>query len=136
MEISMEELIFMGLLMSVAALAIMSAISFGLIYVVALRSIPDRRAAWTAGVSYLIVTIFMIFGGVRGYEIYAPFTGLPAAVIIYFYWRWEFRKSWVDSADELTDGLVLANDDWKVGLIFVIGALVAAAIKSLMRQGI
>ena len=112
----MSDEIKIALVVCGAALAIMAIISWILHYFVALRSPPSKRAGWIAGISYLAATTAFVFGSPEGYGWAAPLAAMPAALIIFWFWRSDFRRDWLD--DTTADGTVeLANDDWRVGLL-------------------
>ena len=58
---------------------------------------------------------------------------LPAALIAFWWWRGEFRRAWVDAAEDLPEGVELANDDWRLGLILVVGTLGFLALRAVLR---
>ena len=129
----MVEKLQIGLFLAAMCLAVMSVASFVLHYFIALKSTPPKRAAWTAGLAYLGTTLAFIFGGVEGYELIAPIAALPAGLIVFWYWRMDFRKSWVDDPELLPEGANLSNDDWRIGVAIVATVIVAAAFKVLLR---
>lgn len=58
----MQDWILIALLAAGIGLAVVLGISIILTNVLALRALPDRRAAWTAGIAYLGGTIVMLMG--------------------------------------------------------------------------
>ena len=56
--------------------------------------------------------------------------GIPPALVAYWFWRREFRRAWVDDND-IPEGVSLANDDWKVGLAFVVFAGIVMSLLKL-----
>lgn len=101
---------------------------------VALSSPPTKRAAWTAGSLYVLVTLFMLFGSPREFMLISPLVGVPGFLIAFWFWRREYRKAWIDHPAEY-DG-ELENDDWKAGLIKFIGLFIAAIIATLVRRSL
>ena len=122
------------LLLAAVATLILAVISYGLHFFVALKSPPSKRAAWTAGSAYLVTTSFAIFGGVPGYELIAPAAVIPGALIAFWYWRAEFRDQWIQNPDIGPDGITLANDDWRIGLLRLLLIIAVAAITVLLRR--
>ncbi len=118
---------------SLAGLLIITMISLGLKFFVALRSPPTQRAAWTAGLSYILTTMVFVFGGVEGYEWAAPLVALPGALIVFWFWRKDFRRGWVDDPERLADGRTLQNDDWLTGLLQLLGLFAVAALAAYVR---
>ena len=104
-------------------------------YFVALRSPPTKRAAWIAGISYLVASAIWLLGGPEDYKWESPFAALPGALIVFWWWRVDFRRDWIDDAQGSTDGVELANTDWRVGILGVLGLIVAGAIKVFFLHG-
>ena len=73
-------------------LAVISIVSLVLRYVIALKSPPNRRAAWTVGVSYVVTVLFFMFGDLGDLTFFVPLICIPAALIVNWYWRWDFRR--------------------------------------------
>ena len=96
---------------------------------IALKSPPKVRAAWTVGSALAVILAGLLFGGIEGIPPWGLLLLIPAGLIVYWYWRWEFTKAWIDDPEQLRDGLQLANDDWLYGLSVVISVAIAAAIK-------
>ncbi|MGB7655218.1 MAG: hypothetical protein WBL74_07035 [Novosphingobium sp.] len=94
----------------------------------ALSATPDTRAKVTVGIPYLIAVMLVAAyiiaiatedtdGVPLWIEAFGPpLFPLPGAALIYLHYRAEYRRRWVENADDLPDGVTLANDDWKVGL--------------------
>lgn len=101
---------------------------------VALRKRPDERALWTAALAYGGASILFIFMGGEFLSAWlAPLIPLPGAIIIYFWLRNTYRKGWVDD-EQITEGMSLENDDWRVGIIVILALVVAAAFKALVLR--
>jgi protein-S-isoprenylcysteine O-methyltransferase Ste14 len=128
-------------LLGLCGWAVMSAtIMMGLSYpanmFIALTSPPTQRAAWTAGVVYALATLILIFGGQAEYLLVSALIPLPGLLILFWFWRREYRKAWIDNVDQLPDSTALENDDWKAGLIKLIGLIAAAIIATLIRRSL
>ena len=111
-------------------------ISFGIIFIasivlqrfIALKSLPDRRAAYTAGTAYLLAVGVIMFGGMVGYEWTGPLVAAPGALAEYLMLRSGFRKRWVENDEALLD-VQLENDDWRIGVAAVGAAAIAAFVR-------
>lgn len=125
-----EALLLVGIY-SAMGLAIIGVATFVLNFFVALNSPPTARAAWVAGLAYLPVALFFIFGGVPGHEWAGPLAPIPGALIAFAYWRWEYRKAWIDDPESVGDAIQLEHDDWRIGLA-KLGLLVLSAIVLLL----
>ena len=79
-----------------------------------------------------IVIIAIVFGSSGIFAFYAAVATIPAALLVYWYWRWEFTKAWIDDLEELAEGLKLENDDWRYGLGMVLSLLISAVVKVLL----
>lgn len=116
--------------------AIMMVLSYGVNMFVALNSPPTERAAWTAGIPYVVATLALLFGGPTDLMLLSPFFALPALAVVFWFWRREYRKAWVDHPGLLAEDQQLENDDWKSGLIKLVGLIVAATIAALIRRSL
>jgi hypothetical protein len=118
-ERAVKDTILFGVMVIVAPLLMIAIVSFGLRYFIALNARPSQRAAWIAGIAYLATTIFIIFGGAAPpeYAIFVPLAALPGGLVAYWFWRREFRQGWIENAEDLPEGVTLANDDWRMGLL-------------------
>ena len=130
----MSETMLIGLMMVAMELAIVAVLSFGLHYFVALNSPPSSRAAWTAGLAYLITSIIFAFGFIPGYEMLAPVAALPGGFLAFWFWRAEFRRGWIEDPGLAPEGATIANDDWRIGLIQLLGLIAAGAAAAIARQ--
>lgn len=110
-----------------AGLTMQAVASFILNFFVALRSRPNQRAAWVAGIAYLPVAAFITFGGPPGYALWGPVVTLPGAAVVFWFWRREYTRAWIDDPAMLAEGEELEHDDWMIGL-FKLGALLSVAI--------
>lgn len=102
--------------------------------IIALKETPDRRALWTTSAAYVGAAFLCIFGG--GDDMspwFGPLVPLPGAVVIYFWLRFTYRKSWIDD-DNVPEGTKLANSDWRIGLGIVVSLIAAAAVKTAVRS--
>ena len=101
---------------------------------VALKKRPDERALWTAALAYAGATLVIIFFGSEVVSVWqAPLVSLPGALIIFFWQRYIYRKAWLED-HEVTEGMSLENDDWRMGIVIVLTLLVASAIKALILK--
>ena len=111
-------------------LAIIAFVSWFLHYFVALNSPPTQRAAWIVGIGYLVASALWLFGGPEGDRWEAPLAAIPGALLAFWFWQRDFRRDWIDDAQGVPEGVELANTDWRIGILGVIGLLVVAAIKT------
>jgi hypothetical protein len=139
MESTLQEYLYIAGFFALGALLIVAFVSWVLHYMVALGSPPIQRARRTAGLAYIVATIALTlpaFGSEREIEVLdwlGPILALPAGLVAYWFWRNDFRRDWIDDSGSLPEGVELANDDWRVGLIFVVGVAVILAIKAAVR---
>ena len=118
-------------------------LSFLLRNFVALRSPPARRAAWTAGGSYLVVVLTLIFSLPIEWAWAIPLGSLPALAITFVVWRSDFRRAWIDDPSLAPEDAEFAEDDWRAALlklaalaVLVIGAgLIRYLTRSIGGQG-
>lgn len=101
-------------------------------FFIALQAPPARRASWIVGLGYLGFAAGLLFSDLKGYEFWAPLVCVPGALLAYWLHYRQFRFAWVDGAEDLPDGVELANDDWRAGLI----RLVAVVVLGLIAMGI
>jgi len=115
-------------------LTAMAVVTMALVWFVALNARPLPRAAWMAGLAYLIIAPVYFFVPLNGLQIAGGLlAAFPMALIIFWYWYGDFRSRWVDEA--AADGVRLENNNWKVGLAMLIATIVAAGIKVYLRHG-
>ncbi|MDB5692593.1 MAG: hypothetical protein JWO81_1656 [Alphaproteobacteria bacterium] len=129
-----DELLTIGGLMACGflATAVMSQL---LMYFVALRARPLRRALWTAGLAYWAATAAMMaFGGLPEIAYVEPLICLPGGLLVFGYWYSEFRRTWVADPKRLPKGGVLINDNWSDGLAFIGLTVALAAIRVYARH--
>jgi hypothetical protein len=100
---------------------------------VALSAPPQKRAAWTAAVPFAVVAAFATFNVPIQYAAIAPFVCVPGALINYWYWKWTFVRAWHDDPAMIPENMTVANEDWRVGLAVVLGAIALAAVKYAIR---
>ena len=58
---------------------------------------------------------------------------VPASLLLFWWWRRDFRQRWFDDNSQLPEDAERENDDWRVGLIFIVGLIVIAAVKGLAK---
>ena len=129
-----QEIVLLVLAGVALAAVPIAPITFALRYFVALRAPPTVRAAWTAGIAYLITTAFWLFGGPVGSANWAPLVALPGAAIAFLFWRSDFRRGWIEDVENMPQGVRLANDDWAAGLVRLLGLVATAAIAAFIRM--
>ena len=116
-------------------LAVISISSWLLHYFVALNSPPTQRAAWIVGISYVLASAFWLFGGPEGDRWEGPFAAIPGALLAFWWWRRDFRRAWIDDTHGIPEGVKLANNDWRIGFLGLVGMIVAATIKMMFLRG-
>ena len=109
-------------------------VSFVLSKIIALRSPPGRRAAWTSGLAAISALAASLS---TPFDLAWPFVVavLPAGLLTFWFWKREFHNAWVED-HEVRDDTKLANDDWRVGLAALAAVLVAAAVRMIALKGI
>jgi hypothetical protein len=122
-----------GLLMAAIAFLALAVVTWLLHFFVALKSPPMRRAAWTAGVAYVIVAVAVPFSLPEESWWEVPLAAVPGALIAFWWWRSDFRRSWIDPSGDVPEGVELANDDWRIGLIIVGGVIVFLLFRLVIR---
>ncbi|MDB5670839.1 MAG: hypothetical protein JWO25_1798 [Alphaproteobacteria bacterium] len=84
--------------------------------IVALKQPPTRRAAYNAGIAYLICATIVTFSDLEDGPLPVVFLYFfPSAVLVFLYWRWVFGRGWIEDPAQLADGDVLEDDDWRHG---------------------
>ena len=129
----MNDSVGLGIIVFGAPLLATALVSWLLHFFVALNAPPARRAAWTAGIAYVVVAILCVVIAPEAYWWEAPLAAIPAALIAFWWWRNDFARGWIDDADGVPDGVQLANSDWRVGLMFVGAILAIYALRVLLR---
>jgi hypothetical protein len=130
----MEDTLKLGIAYTVPPLLLIGGISFILHFFVALSSPPTQRAAWTTGISYLFVSILVTLAAPEGYAVYGPLAALPGALIVFWFWRNDFRRGWVADAEAAPTGATLANDDWRIGVLQMLAFLTLAIGVAVIRE--
>ncbi len=118
----MRDGLLLGTIALIGPLLPMAGITFVLHYFIALKSPPSQRAAWITGIAYLITTV--IFSGARDFGIYAPLAAIPGAIVVFWFWRMDFRRGWIADPEAVPEGASLANDDWRIGLLSLAALMV------------
>lgn len=114
-------------------LTAMAVVTMALVWFVALNARPLPRAAWMAGLAYLIIAPVYFFVPLNGFQIAGGLlAAIPMALIIFWYWYGDFRSRWVDEA--AADGVKLENSNWKIGLGTLIAMIVVAGVKVYLRR--
>lgn len=126
----MKEDLLMGALIIGVPLSLIIFITWLLHYFVALRAEPSRRAAWTVAPAYVATAAACTFGGPEGYKWAGPLAALPGALLVYWWWRTEFREGWIDDSKPHPEGVVIANSNWRIGLMVVVAMVAAAAVRA------
>lgn len=103
--------------------------SFALVKFVALQSPPIRRAFLTAASAYAVCVAVAVFGGPSEFALWAPLASLPVAPLVYWYWKRSFVKAWYVDPAMIPEGMTIANQDWRIGIYVLVGALAVAFIK-------
>ena len=98
-------------------LLLIAFISFVLHYFVALKSKPTRRALWTAGLTYVFTSLILLFSLPADQAFYGPLAAIPGALVAFLFWKKDFQRDWIESADDLPEGAELLDDDWRIGLL-------------------
>lgn len=92
-------------------------ISFALHYFVALKARPARRALWTAGLAYALTAIVLVAALPAGHAPFGLLAAIPAGLIAFLFWKNDFQRDWIESAEQLPEGAELLDDDWRIGLL-------------------
>jgi hypothetical protein len=129
----MNDAVALSIIVFCMPLLAVALVSWVLHYFVALTSPPIKRAAWTVALAYVVAALFCTFSAPEEYAWAAPLATIPGALIAFWWWRSDFRRAWLDSANDLPEGVELANDDWRAGLILLAGLLGFAVFKVLFR---
>ncbi|MDJ0642247.1 MAG: hypothetical protein QNJ15_05480 [Erythrobacter sp.] len=116
------------LMLFVGGLAPVYIISTILRFFVGLKMRPSERAAALIFPAYLATVL--AFGFLfQSDEVTVLFNTLlsvlipaPAAILLFFFYRWQFINAWVEDPDELRYGQSLENDSWVRGLLYLAGA--------------
>jgi len=108
-------------------------VSWLLHYFVALTEAPARRAAWTVGIAYVVVSFATDLAMPPEYWWSVPLAAIPGAIIAFWWWKDDFGRAWIDDAQGIPEGVELANEDWQIGLIFVGGIIVFFVLRFLIR---
>lgn len=120
----MNDVVRGGIIAFGVPFVIVALVSGTLRFFVALRSPPTRRAAWTVGPAFLVATALYVAFVPQIWWLGAIAT-VPPSALVFWWWRNEFRQGWINDAEDAPEGVELANDDWRVGLMLVVGVVVA-----------
>ena len=100
---------------------------------VALTAAPVHRAAWTVGIAYVVIAALCVFMTPEEYWWAAPLAPIPGALLVFWWVQRDWRQLWIDDSKGIPEGVELANDDWRVGLIFVAGLIALALLRIFFR---
>jgi hypothetical protein len=147
----MNEVLLFAFVIAAAGFVVTYILCLGLNFVIALKAPPNRRATWTVGIAYAAVSIAAVVSIASISQIAsapktpfpidpleAPLLLVPGTIIIFLLMRWGYRSAWVDEAEELPEGVKLANDDWRRGaiaLLLIVGLLAARMLFRLFMHG-
>lgn len=134
-EMTGKELQSMFAIVGGLSLGIVFTLAFIFRHFVALRAKPTSRAVWTSAPAYIVAVLVLSFGlgdAMKGLEIYVPLAALPAFVLVFLYWRFWFRREWIEHPELLPEGQTIANDDWRTGLWLLALPVLAALPKAIM----
>jgi hypothetical protein len=129
----MGDVVSIGIIVVGGPLLALAFFTWVLHYFVGLSSPPTKRSAWTVGIAYLIVTAACIFSFSAGYWWQALLAPVPGALIAFWWWRNDFRRGWIDDSQSMPDGVELATDDWRIGLLELLIFLTVVAAALAMR---
>ncbi|TFI57691.1 hypothetical protein E2493_13665 [Sphingomonas parva] len=134
----MEGIIETVMLLSAGAvavpLALLAIVTWFLHFFVALRAPPTARATWTVVPAFVAVAILLATLAPPD-RAWALLLGTAVASLVAFlWWHSEFRTAWIESADVLPEGVELANDNWRAGLILAIGVIGLLLIRGLYQM--
>lgn len=96
---------------------------------IALKARPLPRAAWTAGLAYLAASAVFLFGALPGWELLGPLLTIPGGLIAFGFWWFNLSRGWVEP-HEITEDMVLENDDWRTGLLGLMRDFAQAAART------
>jgi hypothetical protein len=133
----MGDILRLVVIVIVGPLLALAFVTWILHFFVGLTAPPIKRAAWTVAIAYPVVALICASAVPAEYWWWAPVVPIPGALIIFTWWLIEFRRGWID-ADAGEEGVALANDDWRFGLIIVasiIGFMLFRALFRLVSQG-
>ena len=122
------------LLIMAMALMFHIFISFVSSKIIALKSLPDRRAFWTVIPGYVAVTgMVAAMLSELGNPFISPFATAPGGLLLYWWYRREFRNAWVDDTEGLPEGVTLQNDDWQIGVAGILILLVFGLLRLIFK---
>ena len=113
----MNETVLLLVVAICGPLLLIAFISFVLHYFVALKSKPTRRALWTAGLAYVLTSLILLFGLPASQSFYGPLAAAPGGLIAFLFWKNDFQRDWIDSSEQIPEGVELLDDDWRIGLL-------------------
>lgn len=123
------------------ALVAMIVLTLALSYFIVPQAPPTRRAGWISGLAYFLIVVGAVFALATAEdvpplaippEVVAVIAPLPAVLLVFLYWRWSFRRAWLDD-DAIPEGVEVNEDDWRSGL-FRLGMLILLALSSALVE--
>jgi hypothetical protein len=142
----MNEALLFALVIAAGGFVATYILCLALNFVVALKARPNRRATWTVGIAYAVVSIAIVVAieAIRRdpsapktpfpiEPLETPLLLVPGTIIIFLLMRWRYRATWIDDAEELPEGVKLANDDWRRGAVALLLVVVALAARLMFR---
>jgi hypothetical protein len=129
----MGDILLIGILVSGIPLVGVILLTWLLQHFVALSAPPTQRAAWTVGTAYVGVAALCAFAVSEEYWWASPFLPIPGTLLVFWWVRRDWRQLWIDDSQGIPEGVELANDDWRIGLIFVAGLITLALLRTLFR---
>lgn len=110
-----------------------------LLFFVALKSRPLRRALITTSIPYFLSAVFvMTWREVAEFWYLVPFMMIPGALIGFWLIYSNLKSRWIEDPDSLPEGVELATDDWKEGMatlaLVTLGLIAVAGVRLLWRM--
>ncbi|MFA6113119.1 MAG: hypothetical protein WC729_03985 [Sphingomonas sp.] len=140
-----KDVLQIGAFFAGAALLLMLLATLAFSYFIVPQAAPTKRASWITGLAYFlsVVGVTIAIDTTEGSpklsipaDILFPVAALPAALFVFLYWRWTFRRAWIDD-DNIPEGVEINDDDWRTGLlrlaIVVLVALGVGLVRFLIR---
>jgi hypothetical protein len=142
----MNEVLLFAFLIAAGGFVATYILCLALNFVIALKAPPNRRATWTVGIAYAVVSIAAVASIILISRdpsapktpfpidpLEAPLLLVPGTIIIFLLLRWGYRSAWIDEAEDLPEGVKRANDDWRRGAIALLAIVALLAARALFR---